>query len=70
MYHVCSAVFNIGKKHNDIVSFLFQVFPLYFPSGESGLAKKVPGLEKAKKKGKRKRVKTSTQVLSLNYSPI
>lgn len=50
MYHVCSAVFNIGKKHNDIVSFLFQVFPLYFPAGESALAKKMPGLEKVREK--------------------
>ena len=40
MYFICSAFFNMGKKRNDIVSFLFQVFPLYFPAGESVLAKR------------------------------
>ena len=48
MYFVCSAFFNMGKKRNDIVSFLSQVFPLYFPAGESVLAKKMPGVEKVK----------------------
>ena len=50
MYFVCSAFFNMGKKRNNIVSFLFQVFPLYFPAGESALAKKMPGLEKVREK--------------------
>ena len=50
MYFVCSAFFNMGKKRNNIVSFLFQVFPLYFPAGESALAKKMPGLEKVRVK--------------------
>ena len=50
MYFVCSAFFNMGKKRSDIVSFLSQVFPLYFPSGESVLAKKMPGMEKVKEK--------------------
>ena len=49
MYFVCSAFFNMGKKRNDIVSFLSQIFPLYFPAGESVLAKKMPGVEKIKK---------------------
>ena len=49
MYFVCSAFFNMGKKRNDIVSFLSQVFPLYFPAGESVLAKKMPGVKKIKK---------------------
>ena len=49
MYFVCSTFFNMGKKRNDIVSFLSQVFPLYFPAGESVLAKKMPGVEKIKK---------------------
>lgn len=40
MYFVCSAFFNMGKKRNDIVSFLYKVFPLYFPAGESVLAKR------------------------------
>lgn len=40
MYFVCSAFFNIGKKRNDISSFLYKVFPIYFPAGESVLAKK------------------------------
>ena len=50
MSFICSAFFNMSKKCNDIVSFLFQVFPLYFPAGESALAKKMPGLEKVKEK--------------------
>ena len=54
MYFVCSAFFNMGKKRNNIVSFLFQVFPLYFPAGESALAKKMPGLEKVREKRKKK----------------
>lgn len=50
MYFVCSAFFNIGKKRSDIVSFLSQVFPLYFPAGERVLAKKMPGLERVKER--------------------
>ena len=50
MYFVCSAFFNMGKKRSDIVSFLSQVFPLYFPAGERVLAKKMPGLERVKEK--------------------
>ncbi|WP_317469271.1 hypothetical protein [Bacteroides hominis] len=53
MYFVCSAFFNIGKKRNDIVSFLSQVFPLYFPAGERVLAKKMPGLERVKERRER-----------------
>ena len=48
MYFVCSTFFNMGKKRSDIVSFLSQTFPLYFPAGESVLAKKMPGVEKLK----------------------
>lgn len=50
MYFVCSAFFNIGKKRNDIVSFLYKVFPIYFPAGESVLAKKMPGQERVKER--------------------
>ena len=50
MYYVCSVFFNLSKKRNEIVSFLIQVFPLYFPAGESALAKKMPGLEKVKER--------------------
>ena len=50
MYFVCSAFFNMGKKRNDIVGFLYKVFPLYFPAGESALAKKMPGVEKIKER--------------------
>ena len=50
MYFICSAFFNMGKKRSDIVSFLIQVFPLYFPAGENVLAKKMPGLEKVKER--------------------
>ena len=48
MYFICSAFFNMGKKRSDIVSFLYKVFSLYFPAGESALAKKMPGVEKVK----------------------
>ena len=34
MYPVCSAFFNMGKKCNDIISFLYKIFPLYFPAGK------------------------------------
>ena len=50
MYFVCSAFFNMSKKRSDIVSFLSQVFPLYFPAGESVLAKKMPGWERVKER--------------------
>lgn len=50
MYFVCSAFFNMGKKRNNIVSFLYNFFPLYFPAGESVLDKKMPRLEKAREK--------------------
>ena len=53
MYFVCSAFFNMGKKRNDIVSFLYKVFPLYSPAGECVLAKKMPGLEKVKERRER-----------------
>ena len=50
MYFVCSAFFNMGKKRNDIVSFLYKVFPIYFPAGGSVLAKKMPGQERVKER--------------------
>ena len=50
MYFVCSAFFNMGKKRNDIVSFLYKVFPIYFPAGESVLAKKIAGTERVKER--------------------
>ena len=50
MYFVCSAFFNMGKKRNDIVSFLYKVFPIYFPAGESVLAKKMPEQERVKER--------------------
>lgn len=34
MYPVCSAFFNMGKKCNDIISFLYKIFPLYSPAGK------------------------------------
>ena len=57
MYFVCSAFFNMSKKRSDIVSFLSQVFPLYFPAGESVLAKKMPGWERVKERREREREK-------------
>lgn len=50
MYFVCSTFFNMGKKRSDIVSFLYNVFPLYFPAGESVLVKKMPGQEKVRER--------------------
>ena len=50
MYFVCSTFFNMGKKRNDIVSFLCKVFPLYFPAGENVLVKKMPGQERVKER--------------------
>lgn len=50
MYFVCSTFFNMGKKRSDIVGFLYKMFPLYFPAGESALAKKMPGLERVKER--------------------
>ena len=50
MYFVCSAFYNMDKSRSEIVSFLYKVFPLYFPAGESALAKKMPGMEKVKEK--------------------
>ena len=39
---------------SEIVSFLYRVFPLYFPAGESALAKKMPGLEKVQERREKK----------------
>lgn len=50
MYFVSSAFFNMSKKCSDVASFLYQVFPLYFPSGENTLTKKMPGLEKVRER--------------------
>lgn len=50
MYFVCSVFFNMGKKRNDIASFLYKVFPIYFPAGESVLAKKIPGQKRVKER--------------------
>ena len=40
----------MGKERNDIVSFLYKIFPIYFTAGESGLAKKMPGQERVKER--------------------
>ena len=50
MYFVYSAFSNMGKKRSDIVSFLCQVFKAYFPTGESAVSKKMPGLDKVKER--------------------
>ena len=63
MYYDCSysAFSNIGKKGSGIVSFLCQVFQVYFPAGESAVSKKIPEFYK----GKERRGKT---ILSIaNY---
>lgn len=61
MYFVCSAFFNMGKKRNDIVSFLYKVFPIYFPAGENVLAKKMPGVDKVRER----RIKEGTEKKTL-----
>ena len=50
MYFVCSAFYNMDKSRSEVVGFLYRVFPLYFPAGESALAKKMPGLEKVRER--------------------
>jgi hypothetical protein len=47
----------MDKSRSEVVGFLYKVFPLYFPAGESALAKKMPGLEKVKER----REKENTQ---------
>ena len=54
MYPVCSAFFNMGKKCNDIISFLYKIFPLYFPAGESVLSKKSQDWIKLRREGRKK----------------
>ena len=61
LFFVCSAFFNMGKKRNDIVSFLYKVFPIYFPAGESVLAKKMPGVDKVRER----RIKEETEKKTL-----
>ena len=46
---------------NDIVSFLYKVFPIYFPAGESVLAKKMPGVDKVRER----RIKEETEKKTL-----
>ena len=60
MYFVCSAFYNMDKSRSKIVSFLMKIFPLYFPAGESALAKKMPGLEKVRER----REKETTALVS------
>ena len=54
MYPVCSAFFNMGKKCNDIISFLYKIFPLYIPAGKSVLAKKSQDWIKLRREGRKK----------------
>ena len=54
MYPVCSAFFNMGKKCNDIISFLYKIFTLYVPAGESVLAKKSQDWIKLRREGRKK----------------
>lgn len=50
MYFVCSVFLNMCKKRNDIARFLYKVFPIYPPVGESVLAKKMTGQEKVRER--------------------
>ena len=38
--HGAGAFYNMDKSRSKIVSFLMKIFPLYFPAGESVLAKR------------------------------
>lgn len=61
----------MDKKRSDIVSFLYKVFPLYFPAGESALSKKMPGLEKVKeRREKEKSIHIDLQIHIEVYSNI
>ena len=48
--HDLIVAYNMDKSRSEVVGFLYKVFPLYFPAGESALAKKMPGLEKVKER--------------------
>ncbi len=50
MYFICSAFGNMNKKRAEIINFLLEVFPAYFPAGPSALSKKLPGWEKVKER--------------------
>ena len=50
----------MDKSRSKIVSFLYKIFPLYFPAGESALAKKMPGLGKVRER----REKETTALVS------
>ena len=66
MYFVCSAFYNMDKSRSEVVGFLYKVFPLYFPAGESALAKKMPGLEKLRK-GEKKKMLNNISIISVTY---
>lgn len=53
----------MDKSRSEVVGFLYKVFPLYFPAGESALAKKMPGLEKVKERREKKTLRNKY----LNY---
>ena len=57
MYFVCSAFTIWIKVVVKLWVSYIKFFPLYFPAGESALAKKMPGLEKVKER----REKENTQ---------
>lgn len=46
----------MGKKRNDIVSFLYKVFPIYFPAGGNVLAKKMPEQERVKERRNKEKI--------------
>lgn len=50
----------MGKKRNDIVSFLYKVFPIYFPAGGNVLAK-----DAGTGKGKERRNKEKSMTISI-----
>ena len=54
MYYVYSAFSNMSKKRSDIVSFLSQVFKIYFPAGEASVSKKWRDWIRLRKEEKKK----------------
>ena len=66
MYFICSVFYNMDKSRSEIVSYLYRVFPLYFPARESALAKKMLGLEIVRVR-REKRLLNKISIISVTY---
>lgn len=59
----------MDKSRSEIVSFLFQVFPLYFPAGESALAKRCRDWKRLESEEEKKNVcEEIKKIILTNYS--